>query len=524
MGKRLRLEDKRDQEQSGRPQPGTEVKIAVDLARSKWVYCVRWEGAERLRLSTGSEIKHVQALVRRYEGCRVHLAFEACGFGYEVAWWAQKEQIAVTVIAPSRIERAPGLQVKTDRLDVGRMARQLEEGTLKGIYVPARADHERRQVVRTYGQAIKERKREQVRIRSLMQEHGRIGPTPRAGWKAYCEWLGTQELPEDVKLCVETLQAMRDLAERKAEVLEQRLLAMARSEDYRQIVAALCTQRGVGTLSAIRFVLEIGEIRRFPTADHRALSRPHSERVQLGGYGSSRTHPEVRTGHPACGDAAVRVGQRAQGRRCDAARGLRSAGPARGQETGDHCGDAPTRLATAGTLDGSVGGREGRRGVDGAVLRSAQRWRRIFPDRECLRNTGWSPPRDGTSDSFAALAFTGHGAPAGATNDNLVTVPAGTRTNNRLATTVLVCATRPARGQPREVALAVRPHGSRGLPSSSAHCHHDFVCPEDGSPHGDLTRKAQGAKRDGLSTSVPTSCCAGVPGATMEWTGASVRA
>jgi transposase len=267
MGKRLRLENSDNQEQIGGPQAGTEVKVAVDLSRSKWVYCVCWEGAERLRLSTGSEIKHLQALLRRYEACRVHLAFEACGFGYEVAWWAQKEQIAVTVIAPSRMERPPGLQVKTERLDVGRMARQLEEGTLKGIYVPARADHERRQVVRTYGQAIKERKREQVRIRSLMQEHGRIGPTPRSGWKAYCQWLGTQELPEDVKLCVETLQAMRELAERKVEVLEQRLLAMARSEDYRQIVAALCTQRGVGTLSAVRFILEIGDIRRFPTAD-----------------------------------------------------------------------------------------------------------------------------------------------------------------------------------------------------------------------------------------------------------------
>jgi hypothetical protein len=128
----VRLEDKRDQEPIGRPQPGTAVKIAVDRSRSKWVYGVRWEGAERLRLSTGGELKHLQALVRRSEGCEVHIAFEACGFGYEVAWWAQEEQIAVTVIAPSRRERAPGVPLKTDRLDAGRMARQLEEGSLKG--------------------------------------------------------------------------------------------------------------------------------------------------------------------------------------------------------------------------------------------------------------------------------------------------------------------------------------------------------------------------------------------------------
>ena len=36
MGKRLGVEDTREQEQSGPPPAGTEVKIAVDLSRSKW--------------------------------------------------------------------------------------------------------------------------------------------------------------------------------------------------------------------------------------------------------------------------------------------------------------------------------------------------------------------------------------------------------------------------------------------------------------------------------------------------------
>ena len=47
MGKGLRLEDKGEQEQSGRPPAGTAVNIAVDLSRSKWVYCVRLAGNGR---------------------------------------------------------------------------------------------------------------------------------------------------------------------------------------------------------------------------------------------------------------------------------------------------------------------------------------------------------------------------------------------------------------------------------------------------------------------------------------------
>jgi transposase len=267
MGKRLRLADTGTQAAARTPAPGTPVKIAIDLSRTKWVYCVRWGGEEQRRLTTPGDRKHVEALVAQYPACPVHLAFEACGFGYEIAWWAEAQQIGVTVIAPSRLERAPGLQVKTDRIDVGKMARKLEQGELKGIYVPSRTGHEQRQVVRTYGQALKERKRAQSRIRSLLQEHGRLGPMPSAGWKVYRQWLDTQHLPEAVQLCVDALLAMRRTAELQATLLKARLLRLAVSEPHRKIVAALCTHSGVGPLSAIRFVLEIGDMRRFATAD-----------------------------------------------------------------------------------------------------------------------------------------------------------------------------------------------------------------------------------------------------------------
>ncbi len=132
MATRVRLEEAGKQAAERTPAPGTEVKIAIDLSRSKWVYCVRWEGQEQRRLTTPGAPTHVAALVAQDPGCSVPLAFEACGFGDEIAWWAAAQQIGVTVIAPSRLERAPGRQVKTDRLDVGTTARKLEQGALKG--------------------------------------------------------------------------------------------------------------------------------------------------------------------------------------------------------------------------------------------------------------------------------------------------------------------------------------------------------------------------------------------------------
>jgi len=249
------------------PPDGTPVWMAIDISRSKAVYCLRWAGSEQRRLSTPWGIEHVCAVVEAYRGCQLHVAYEACGFGYELAWWLQEHAVRVSVIAPSRVERAPGLQVKTDRVDVGKLARKLEKGELKAIYIPPRRVHERRQLGRTYAQSLKERKRAQVRIRSLMQEQGRLGPLPVAGWNVYSRWLAGQDLPEPVRLCVQVHEQLRAVADQQAQRMKVELYKLARSPEHRPLVTALTAQAGVGWHSAIRLVLELGDIDRFPTTD-----------------------------------------------------------------------------------------------------------------------------------------------------------------------------------------------------------------------------------------------------------------
>lgn len=254
-----------------RPDPGSAVWMAIDISRTKLVYCVRWGGAEQRRLSTPMGLEHVRALVEQYRDCRLHVVYEACGFGYETAWWLQAQGVATTVIAPSRMERAPGLSVKTDRLDAGKMARKLEKGELKTIYVPSRTIHEQRAIGRTYAQCVKERKRAQVRIRALMQEHSHLGPLPAQGWKAYSEWLLSQKLPPPLDISVKAHLQLRTLADQQARRLRAQLEVLAASEAYAMVVKALREQSGVATMSAIRLVLELGDIDRFPTTG----SLPH---------------------------------------------------------------------------------------------------------------------------------------------------------------------------------------------------------------------------------------------------------
>ena len=244
------------------PAPGETITIAIDVARTTWKHAVHWGGQVQRTLSTPGTLEHLQALVRQYHPAHpVLVVYEACGFGYEIAWWAQAAGIGVLVVAPSQVERAPGPRVKTDRLDARLLASKAAARQLKAVAIPTRAQHEQRQLLRTYGQVVRARKRAQIQVRSV------LGPLPASGWRAYEQWLTRQALPAPVAAAVGELCTLRAAAHASALRLGQRLRALATTAPYAPLVAALTTQAGVGELSAVRLLLEVGDLTRFGRAD-----------------------------------------------------------------------------------------------------------------------------------------------------------------------------------------------------------------------------------------------------------------
>ena len=270
--KRLVLKDGGKQAQRAQPRApavGEVVILGVDLSRSKWVYACRWGGHEQRRFGSPGELTHLQAVVREYQqrGCDVHVVYEACGFGYQIAWWVEAHKARVIVVAPSCVEKAPGAQVKTDGLDAGSLALKYERGMLKGIYIPTREQHEYRQLSRTYGQALKDRSRQQVRLRLLLQEHGYTPPAAGSSWGALERWVSAQQFAPPLGLCVTELMGLRTSAGSSARRLANELRAVGRLPQYVELGKALAEQSGVGRFTAIRFMLEVGDIHRFATAD-----------------------------------------------------------------------------------------------------------------------------------------------------------------------------------------------------------------------------------------------------------------
>src|SRR5690606_28746702 len=65
------------------PSASERITIAIDVARTTWVYAVHWHGETRRDVRTPGALNHLQALVSEYAPTNpVRIVYEPCGFGY----------------------------------------------------------------------------------------------------------------------------------------------------------------------------------------------------------------------------------------------------------------------------------------------------------------------------------------------------------------------------------------------------------------------------------------------------------
>jgi len=286
------------------PTAGEVVYIGLDQGLNKWAYAIRWGGEQRESFAGPSELSHLQGLVKRFAGNEVRVVHEACGFGYQISRWAQQytdQVVRVTVVPPSTIEQAPGRRVKTDRIDARKLARKLELGELKEVWVPSVEQEQARQLSRTQQQMARERRRAQVQVRSLLKAHSYKAPQGTKAWSAYARWLKPLQLPAPLQQCVGHLLALREHAAHSEQELLRGLHTMSHAQPYAAVVQVWTKQvAGIAWLSAMRILLELGDLRRFPTRG----SLPHYLGLTPSEYS---TGDEVHRGPVLrCGPARVR--------------------------------------------------------------------------------------------------------------------------------------------------------------------------------------------------------------------------
>jgi transposase len=209
-----------------------------------------------------TQIAETVAWLGQYPG-PVRVAYEAGPTGYGLARACVAAGIACTVAAPSKIPRAPGDRVKTDRRDAERLARLLRLGELVPVRVPEPHEEAARDLVRAREDVRGDLMRARHRLSKLLLRHGLVYEA--SAWTAAHDgWLRRQRF-ESRPLAFAFDECYGAVLQAKArrDALGRAIVELACEPPFAEIVARLVCLRGVSTLTALALTVEIGDWTRF---------------------------------------------------------------------------------------------------------------------------------------------------------------------------------------------------------------------------------------------------------------------
>ncbi len=198
----------------------------------------------------------------------VRATYEAGPTGYGLAREFAKRGVECVVAAPSKIPRASGDRVKTDRRDAELLARLLMAGKLHPVRVPGDEEEALRDLVRAREAVRVDLMRCRHRLSKLLLRHGIRFEDGTAWTQRHRDWLATVTLewPAAQATLLDARGAIDALTHRR-EQLEREIIAMIPDSPWSVQIGRLRCLRGIDTLTAVGLCAEIGDFERFARAE-----------------------------------------------------------------------------------------------------------------------------------------------------------------------------------------------------------------------------------------------------------------
>lgn len=216
------------------------------------------------------------------------VAFEAAfGWGWLVEL-LQEHGFEPHLVHPLQCKAIASARLKNDKVDAATLAQLLRADLLPEAWIGPASVRQQRAILRHRAQLVRLRTLLCNRIHAVLADHGCDRGTSRSCWSGPGRrWLEQLPLPAVSRTVITDLLELIDAVQVPIDRLDARLTAEAKNDAR---VKVLTTVPGVGPLTALALLAEIGDIRRFPSARKLASWAGLTPTVR----GSDRT---VRYGH-----------------------------------------------------------------------------------------------------------------------------------------------------------------------------------------------------------------------------------
>ena len=200
-----------------------------------------------------------------YDGGLVLFCYEAGPCGYVLYRQILASGHDCQVVAPSRIPRAPGERIKTDRRDAVKLARLLRSGDLTAVWVPDQDQEMMRDLSRARDDMKGQERKARQQLNAFVLRHGHHWPRGKSRWtQAHYNWLESLrfERPWQQVTLQEYIDAAKAASARVAQ-LNDHLMQALPEWSLAPVVDSLIALRGIDKLAAIVLLAELGDISRF---------------------------------------------------------------------------------------------------------------------------------------------------------------------------------------------------------------------------------------------------------------------
>jgi transposase len=251
--------------------------VGIDVHKVRWQVAVYYEGLVLSNTSIeASSDKLITHLRKHYGDAHFSCVYESGPFGFALCRSLWAAGMNCIVVNPADI---PGTdkdrRSKTDKVDARKLAMHLAAGLLQAIYIPSEKLQKQRSLIRFRKKLWGDLGRAKNRLKSELQFQGMIIPKQYDNpyWSHnFLTWIEQQagkdgDLKETLLLMLEEVKLLRVLLLKT----ERKLRELMWSEEFKQRSELLRSIPGVGPLTAMLFLLEVGDVRRFKSFD--ALNR-----------------------------------------------------------------------------------------------------------------------------------------------------------------------------------------------------------------------------------------------------------
>ena len=221
-------------------------------------------------------IANLKSRAAREGATRIVMAYEASSLGFGLYDELKDAGIECHVLAPTKMESSPQQRrTKTDERDAKKILEIVRGHVLAGnelpsVWIPDPETRDDREVVRARLDVADKLSAVKIQIQSLLKRNSFRRPEElKSSWTqkhgAWLEGLTRDDGPLGfgTKEALKTLLRQRAALEEEVEQLDAALGALAETVRYAEPVRALLKEYGVGLMTALVFLAELGDLSRF---------------------------------------------------------------------------------------------------------------------------------------------------------------------------------------------------------------------------------------------------------------------